>query len=86
MNLIADLSLTDLFGYSATIVLLISFTMNRILNLRIINSIACLLFVVYGILLSTSWPIIISNSFIFLINIYYLLKKKDSKLDNNCSY
>jgi len=85
MNLIADLSLTDLFGYSATIVLLISFTMNRILNLRIINSIACLLFVVYGLLLSTSWPIIISNSFIFLINIYYLLKKKDSKFDNNCS-
>ena len=85
MNLIADLSLTDLFGYSATIVLLISFTMNRILNLRVINSIACLLFVVYGFLLSNSWPIIISNSFIFLINIYYLLKKKDSKLDNNCS-
>jgi predicted ABC-type sugar transport system permease subunit len=34
-----------------------------------------LLFIGYGFLLSISWPIIISNAFIFLINIYYILKK-----------
>ena len=75
MNFLADLSLTDLFGYSATFVLLISFTMKNIFYLRVINSIACLLFIGYGFLLSISWPIIISNAFIFLINIYYILKK-----------
>ena len=75
MILIISLSLIDLFGYSATFVLMISFTMKNIFSLRIINSIACLLFIAYGFLLSVSWPIIISNAFIFLINIYYVLKK-----------
>ncbi len=75
MILITSLSLIDLFGYSATFFLMISFTMKNIFSLRIINSIACLLFIAYGFLLSVSWPIIISNAFIFLINIYYVLKK-----------
>lgn len=75
MILITSLSLIDLFGYSATFVLMISFTMKNIFSLRIINSIACLLFIAYGFLLSVSWPIIISNAFIFLINIYYFLIK-----------
>ena len=75
MILITSLSLIDLFGYSATFVLMISFTMKNIFSLRIINSIACLLFIAYGFLLSVSWPIIISNAFIFLINIYYVLIK-----------
>lgn len=75
MILITSLSLIDLFGYSATFVLMISFTLKNIFSLRIINSIACLLFIAYGFLLSVSWPIIISNAFIFLINIYYVLKK-----------
>ena len=75
MIFITSLSLIDLFGYSATFVLMISFTMKNIFSLRIINSIACLLFIAYGFLLSVSWPIIISNAFIFLINIYYVLKK-----------
>ena len=75
MILITSLSLIDLFGYSATFVLMISFTLKNIFSLRIINSIACLLFIAYGFLLSVSWPIIISNTFIFLINIYYVLKK-----------
>lgn len=76
MIFITSLSLIDLFGYSATFVLMISFTMKNIFSLRIINSIACLLFIAYGFLLSVSWPIIISNAFIFLINIYYVKKKK----------
>ena len=75
MIFITSLSLIDLFGYSATFVLMISFIMKNIFSLRIINSIACLLFIAYGFLLSVSWPIIISNTFIFLINIYYVLKK-----------
>ena len=75
MIFITSLSLIDLFGYSATFVLMISFTMKNIFSLRIINSIASLLFIAYGFLLSVSWPIIISNTFIFLINIYYVLKK-----------
>ncbi len=71
------IEIAEFMGYIATVVLLTSFTMKRLKSLRIINSIACLLFVVYGIMLSNAWPIIISNAAIFTINFYYLFLKKN---------
>ena len=67
---------TELVGYLAMLVLLISFFMKDIRRLRTLNMIACALFVAYGFLLATSWPIIISNASIMGINIYYLFLKK----------
>ena len=67
-----DISMTEGVGYLASLVLMISFLMKNINTLRIINSMGCLLFVVYGFLLATSWPIIISNTFILGVNIFYL--------------
>jgi hypothetical protein len=69
-----DISMTEGVGYLASLVLMISFLMKNINTLRIINSTGCLLFVIYGFLLATSWPIIISNTFILGVNIYYLAK------------
>lgn len=68
------ISLTEWVGYSASLVLMISFLMKNINTLRIVNSTGCLLFVIYGFLLATSWPIIISNTFILGVNIFYLTK------------
>ena len=69
-----DISMTEGVGYLASLVLMISFLMKNINTLRIINSIGALLFVVYGIMLAISWPIIISNTFILGVNAYYLTK------------
>lgn len=69
-----DISMTEWVGYLASLVLMISFLMKNINTLRIVNSTGCLLFVVYGFLLATSWPIIISNTFILGVNIFYLTK------------
>lgn len=69
-----DISFTELVGYVASLVLMVSFLMKNINTLRIINSTGCFLFVVYGIMLATSWPIIISNTFILGVNIFYLTK------------
>ncbi len=69
-----DISITEGVGYLASIVLMISFLMKNINTLRIINSVGCFLFVVYGFLLATSWPIIISNAFIMGVNTFYLTK------------
>lgn len=74
-----DIPLTEWVGYLASIVLMISFLMKNINTLRIINSTGCLLFVVYGFMLATSWPIIISNTFILGVNIYYLTKHFSTK-------
>jgi hypothetical protein len=71
------IEIAEWIGYIATLILLISFTMKNLRSLRVINSIACLLFVVYGVMLSNAWPIIISNAAIFTINFYYLFLKKN---------
>ncbi len=63
-------------GYIAMVTLMISFLMKDIKKLRIINTIACLLFVIYGFMLH-SYPVIISNAFISLVNLYYLWYKKN---------
>jgi len=70
------MGLVDFIGYAAMIALMISFTVKDIKKLRIINTIGCILFVVYGFMIH-SWPIIITNAFITLVNLYYLLKNKN---------
>lgn len=67
-----DLNVTDLAGYLASLLLMISFTLKKITALRIVNTLGCLCFVAYGLLLSTAWPIVITNGFIVLVNIYHL--------------
>lgn len=69
-------SVVDWVGYLAMATVLISFLMRSVNKLRIVNSLGCLLFVFYGVLLTPiSKPIIITNMAIFSINLYYLLQK-----------
>ena len=74
--LILGVELNEWVGYLAMTVLLISFMMKNVIKLRIINSVGCLFFVIYGIMIS-QYPIVITNLAIILINLYYLLLKKD---------
>lgn len=69
-----DISVTEYIGYLASLVVLTSFLMKDFTKLRLVNSVGCALFVVYGFLLNQSLPIIITNSIIFGINIFYLTK------------
>ncbi len=77
------ISVTEWIGYLASLFVLLSFLMKNIVTLRYVNSIGCLFFVAYGILLATSWPIIITNVAIVCVNIYYLFinKKKPVPAD-----
>lgn len=68
------MNLVDIFGYAASLGVLLSFLMKDLKTLRIVNSIGCLLFVIYGFLLHYSYPVIITNVAIIGINAYYLLK------------
>ena len=68
---------TEIMGYAAMAVLMVSFLFKDLTKLRIVNSVACGLFVAYGFMLEpTQYPIIISNAFIMCVNIFYLLKGK----------
>jgi len=76
--MIFGISYTEWVGYLASLVLIVSFTRKNVNQLRIINSIGAILFIVYGFMLATSWPIIITNTFILSLNTYYLTKKEKS--------
>nr|WP_248723600.1 uroporphyrinogen decarboxylase [Seonamhaeicola sp. ML3] len=70
------ISLVEWVGYAAMATVLLSFLMKSIVTLRLVNAIGCLLFIVYGFLLSPlSKPIILTNTAILFINFYYLLKR-----------
>lgn len=67
-------SITEIIGYIGSLGILLSFLMKDINNLRIVNTIGCAFFVLYGILLGYSVPIIATNAIIICINVFYLLK------------
>jgi hypothetical protein len=75
-TLLLGVELNEWVGYLAMTVLLVSFMMKNVTKLRIINSVGCLFFVVYGLLIS-QYPIVITNLAIILINFYYLFLKKN---------
>ena len=76
---ILGISYIEWVGYLASFFLLLSFLMRNITTLRYINSLGCLLFVAYGLLLN-AWPLVVTNGAIVLINMYYLfINKKTSE-------
>ncbi|PCI98848.1 MAG: uroporphyrinogen decarboxylase [Flavobacteriales bacterium] len=69
-------SFTEIIGYLASLVVLLSFLMRDVEKLRMINIVGCSLFVAYGVFLGFSIPIIVTNVAIAIINLVYLIKSK----------
>ncbi|MBS1736888.1 MAG: hypothetical protein JSS98_09855 [Bacteroidetes bacterium] len=65
--------LIDIIGYSASALLAISLMVNNDLKFRWVNAGGCLFFIIYGGFIG-AWPIIVTNSLLLAINIFYLLK------------
>ena len=63
----------EILGYIATIIVLTSFLMKKMTNLRVLNSIGACLFIVYGFLIP-SGPVILTNSLILGINVIKLVQ------------
>lgn len=59
-------------GYLATFFIILSFMAQNLRNLRLLNLIGTLLFLIYGILLGQK-PIIAVNSFVAIVHFYNLL-------------
>ncbi len=64
---------TELLGYAASIFVAISLLMSDIKWLRYVNSVGCILFVIYGVIIS-AYPVAVMNAFCVFINIYQLIK------------
>ncbi len=72
-----DVAPIEWVGYLASILIVISLTMTDIMRLRIINTLGCICFVIYGLSVK-AYPVALSNLAIILINFYnlYQLKKQ----------
>lgn len=67
--------LYESIGILATIFVLISFLMNDIKRVRIVNIIGASLFVVYGVLIE-AFSTYLLNGVLIIIHLYYLTTKK----------
>lgn len=70
---LTSINWVEWFGYCASLVVLISLTMSSIIKLRLINFIGCLLFAAFAYFID-SWPTLIMNLGIAVINVYFLYK------------
>ena len=67
-------------GYAASVLLAISLLVTNDLKFRWLNTLGCVCFILYGVLIN-AFPIILTNSILFLINLYYLVKIYNAKED-----
>ena len=63
--------MVELWGYISMIVVVISMLMKDIKWLRILNTISCAMFIIYGILIN-AMPVVVLNSIVILINLWRL--------------
>jgi hypothetical protein len=63
----------DIFGYASSLVVLASYLINDIRKLRIVNSVGCFMFVLYGVAIGAV-PVVLMNVAVIGINIYFVFK------------
>ena len=68
------LNYVEIIGYLAPAFLVLSFLFKDMVKLRLINSIGCACFIVYGLLHAPAlYPVVIANAIIVGINLYHLV-------------
>lgn len=73
-----SLNWLEIIGYSGSLLIAISLMMSSIKRLRWINIFGASSFAVYGLLVH-AYPVFLLNSFITIVDFYYLFKIKRSK-------
>ncbi len=68
----------EMIGYVGSALVLTSFLMASVVKLRIINSLGCIVSVIYGLLIH-AYPTLVMNGALLMINIYFLWKMSKSK-------
>ncbi len=68
----------EAIGYAGSVLVALSLTMKNIFYLRRINLIGASIFAIYGLLVN-AMPVLFLNSFIALVDIYYIWEEKKKK-------
>lgn len=72
------MNFTETIGYIASFFIVMSFVLKNITQIRMVNAIGCVFFVIYGVMNGMLWPVIIPNVVICFVQIYYLFFDKKS--------
>ena len=74
----------DIFGWIGSGAVVFSLLQSNMLRLRIISLVACSMVVFYSVLIE-AWPMVGMNATIALINVYYLIRMRQSFLATRAS-
>lgn len=78
-KLVMTNALIDYVGYAASFFVVLSFVLKNITQIRLVNLVGCICFVLYGVFKDMLWPIIIPNAILCFIQVYYLVKPSTTK-------
>lgn len=67
----------DVIGYLASALIVLSLAMTSVVRLRLVSLVGSLVFVVYGVIIGT-WPVVIANAMIAVINVIHLRRELSS--------
>lgn len=70
-----NMNSVEILGVIATIFIFIAFTQSDVIKIRIINSIGCLLFIIYGVILG-AFSIWFLNTACLILNMYKIYKER----------
>lgn len=74
MDLLSNISVADVFGYLASVFIVLAFFFSNIRTIRIVNAIGCICFVIYAAY-NDAWPVLIPNALLLFVQVYYLVFK-----------
>ena len=74
MDFLSNMNVADIFGYLASLFIVLAFFFSKITTIRIINAIGCVCFVIYAAV-NEAWPVLIPNAILFLVQAYYIAFK-----------
>ncbi len=71
----------EVFGWIGSLILVVSLLQTRILRLRLINLVGCIILMIYNAALAV-WPMVGLNVALGLINVFYLIRLTRSSEDD----
>ncbi|MEG0188146.1 uroporphyrinogen decarboxylase [Algoriella sp.] len=74
MDFLSNINVADIFGYLASVFIVLAFFFSKITTIRVINAIGCVCFVIYAWMYD-AWPVLIPNAILFLVQAYYIAFK-----------
>jgi hypothetical protein len=69
----------EIFGYIGTVLILVSFLIENVFKLRLVNTIGAIFWLIYGIGIMAKPTIVVNFAVIIIHSIWFIKQKKEPK-------